>query len=101
MVGTPHGPAFTAAPAARPAPPVPRVVRKDAAPPGGEQGSAPPDNGKGPGTAFPSPRPIPWSGASPAGADLFDSAGIQRLADQVVQVIDNRITANRERMGRI
>jgi hypothetical protein len=80
---------------------VPRVVRRDAAPSGKEQDGPPPDYGMGAVTAFPSPRPIPWPGKTDGGADLFDTAGIQRLADQVVQVIDNRITANRERMGRI
>jgi hypothetical protein len=47
------------------------------------------------------PTPITWPGTPTAALDTtLDQAQVTRLADQVVRVIDDRIIARRERMGR-
>jgi hypothetical protein len=46
--------------------------------------------------------PLPWDSLSMGGQQpTLDPAHLSRLADQVVRVIDDRVIATRERMGRI
>jgi hypothetical protein len=95
------GGAPAAAPAAanRTAAPVPRVVMRPApAVPAEAASGAPAARGTSPAGL---PTPITWPGTPTAALDTtLDQAQVTRLADQVVRVIDDRIIARRERMGR-
>jgi hypothetical protein len=44
--------------------------------------------------------PPGWTAVSAAPAPTLSGAEVKRVADQVLQVIDRRVTAHRERMGR-
>lgn len=95
-VADPHSAAHAQAAGARSAPAVPRVLRRAA--PG-------PDDAAHTAHAQRSmPRAVggwPRDAGGSEHAATLDPFQIQRLADQVVQVIDNRVIARRERMGRI